>query len=273
MTGDPIPVLDDVFSKPFTDAANYAVSQTGRLVYGRMAGDPGFRGRLTWIDREGRSQSLPADRRPYHGPRVSPDGTELALFVSGERAAGTDLWVWDFARESLSPLTFGEAIDEDPLWAPDGISVLYRSKVPGVARSYVMRRQADGSGDADRLLEDPVRDLFSMSRDGEWLIHRQEGTRAVVASSLKSGETLELPLSEATVRNVELSPDGQWLAYESNESESFEVYVRLFPAVDEGRWQISTGGGREAAWSRDGKELFYISPEGNDGRCGRSERL
>lgn len=176
--------------------------------------------------------------------------------------------MWDLARERLTRLTFDAARDWYPAWAPDGRHVLFMSARAGVPNLY--RRLADGSGSDERLTTSPHVQFGSPSTtpDGTRVVFTEvvpatgEDLRWLPMASLSvpgAGGARSVPLLEADFaeRNGQISPDGQWLAYESNESGQEEVYVRPFPKVSGGRWQISSGGGTVPLWARTGRELFY----------------
>lgn len=164
-------------------------------------------------------------------------------------------------------LTFDPGIDGTPVWTSDGRRIVFSSPRGGSAPNLYWQ-PADGTGTVERLTESPnAQSPISFSRDGSRLVIREtlEGTNAVSAVSL-DGERRTAPLVQTPFNdnNGVVSPDGGWLAYQSNESGQFQIYVRPFPNVDEGRWQVSTDGGSRPLWARSGRELFYL---------GRDERI
>ena len=262
VTSEPVPVLEDVLTKS-TGAASFGVSQTGSLVY--LAGAAGNIERtLVWVDREGRETALPAEPRAYRYPRISPDGTRLALDVSDQQQ---DIWTWDFAHETLTRLTFNPAFDGWPAWTPDGHRIAFGSARDG--RPELYWKASDGTGAVERL--NPTEDSHSQlpqtfSPDGAILLFRERRIAAASDLGVLSMDTetpSELLLTtEFDEGNPEFSPDGRWLAYQSDESGDYEVYVRPFPNVDDGQWQVSTGGGTAPLWARNGRELFFLSLSG-----------
>ena len=235
---------------------DFAVSDEGTLVY--QAGKIDFRMELVWVDRQGGEESLGAPLRPYIYPRLSPDGTRVALDV--REPTERDIWMWDLRRNALERFTRDPAGNPIVEWSPDGRYVVFGSDRFGVTNLFL--QASDGSGEPERLLSSErlqmavcfpseERLLFSASVPGQ---HRDihalslDGTRR--AEPLIYGPANEL--------NADVSPDGRWIAYDSDESGQFEVYVRSYPdPYGAGRWQISSGGGRQPLWSPDGTELFY----------------
>jgi serine/threonine-protein kinase len=219
---------------------------------------------LVWVDRQGREAPITAPERGYVYPRLSPDGTRVALSISDQ---GTNIWVWDLSRETLTRITFGRDTNQYPAWMPDGRRLLFGSGGPGGFESNVFWQAADGAGSAEQLTQSTKSVIpSSVSPDGSRVVLR-EGTRTYDLALLqlfKERRTEPLVRTAFTELNAEISPDGRWLAYESNESGQREVYVRPFPNVADGRWQVSTGGGTRPLWARSGQELFYLAISGED---------
>jgi len=260
VTGTAVPVLDGVVTKA-SGAADFAVALDGALVY--LSGEATtLRRRLVWVDRMGREELLPAPERTYFYPRISPDGTRVAVFIGDQEG---DIWTWDFARQTLTRLTFDPAQDTYPLWMPDGRRLIFASARSGVENLFW--QAADGAGAVERLTESPDAQVpHAITPDGTRIVFREAATTTgndLMLMPLQPPRRAQ-PLVQTMFneRNAEIGPDGRWLAYESNESGRLEIYVRPFPEVGGGRWQVSTGGGRTPLWSRNGQELFYLSLEG-----------
>ena len=259
--GGPVPLVEEVSHAVGTGGANFDISRDGTLVY--LPGLGWVRRKLVWVDREGREEPIAAETRYYALARISPDGTRAVLHALDE---DHDLWVWDFARETLTRLTFDQGYDGFPEWMPDGKTVIFNSGRGGVGNLY--RKAVDGTGVVERLSEsDDTHFPFTVTPDGTRLVlGERSGVSGVLDLAVLTldGDSAVEPLldTDFVVSNAHLSPGGRWLAYQSDASGGFEVYVRPFPNVDSGRWQISSGGGFHALWGPDGHELFFRTSEG-----------
>jgi serine/threonine-protein kinase len=276
VVGAPVPVMDQVVTNQI-GGVNLSIAGDGTLIY-VPGGVQALHSTLVWVDRQGREEPLKAPPRLYLYPRLSPDGTRVALDVVAEET-GRDIWIWDVARETLMRFTFDPRPDTHPLWTPDGQRVLFRSGRGGPYNLFW--QAADGTGTVERLTESSNNQFPSaFSPDGTRLVFREETTKtgedlmvlelegARPSSGSAGGEPVEprraQPLVQTTFNelNAEISPDGRWMAYQSNESGKDEIYVRPFPDADRGRWQVSAGGGTRPLWARSGKELFYAKASG-----------
>jgi len=231
----------------------------GTLAYvlGTVEGTPRT---LVWVDRQGRETPIPAPPRPYLLPALSPDGTRLAIFANDQER---DLWLWDIRRTTLSRLTSAPGVDVVHTWTPDSRRLIFTSERAGVRNLFW--QAADGAGAAEQLTKSPNTQYpTAVTPDGRRLIFAEEfpttGNDVMAIELDATRRVTPLVQSPFIERNGTVSPDGRWLAYEANDSGSFEIYVRPYPDVASGRWQVSTGGGTQPLWSRDDRELFYISP-------------
>ena len=254
MVSSPVPVLDvDVIA-----LSQFQVS-VGALVY--VEGSELTRdAKLVLVDREGVEQTFVNALRYFQAPRLSPDGERLAVNIIAET---TDIWIIERVRGTLTRLTFGEA-EGRPVWSPEGNRVLFASGRAGERK--VFSRSADGSGDATQLTTGTYRVPTSISSDGKTLVFRQNseetgldiGTVRLDADrDAEPQMLLQTPFNE---HSGMLSPDDRWLAYVSDDSGQEEVYVTPFPGPG-GHQLISTDGGSEPVWSRDGQELYYRNGE------------
>ena len=266
--GTAIPVVSEVVTTLSEGAANFGVAGDGTLVYAAGRLQSATRS-LIWIDRQGRETVIAAPARAYNQPRISPDGTRLAVSISDEQ---TDIWIWDIARETLTRATFDPANDNNPVWSADGQRLVLASSRGGTLATYWL--PADGTGSIEPLSGNGraapstgslAQTPTSVSPDGMSLVVEEVnamGRRELLLIDIATRRTRPLMETPFDERNGEISPNGRWIAYQSNESGEYEVYVRPFPDVETGRWQISTDGGGQPLWSRDGRELFFLTPTG-----------
>jgi eukaryotic-like serine/threonine-protein kinase len=169
-----------------------------------------------------------------------------------------DLWIWDFAREALTRFTFGPDEETRGIWTPDGGHILFASGAGAERGLY--SRPATGAGAVVRLARDPeITNVLSASRDGAVLAVSRTDDADWLSTGSWQKESALRPLGRGQFRvaNGRISPNRRWLAYQSNESGQSEIYVRPFPAIDEGRWQVSADGGHHPEWRPDGRELFF----------------
>ena len=251
--GEPVPIEQGIRVE-VGGAVQFAASVGGSLVY--LPGTMPER-TLVWVDREGQEERLSAPPRAYGYPRISPDGTRVALQIDDQEE---DIWVWSIERETLTRVTFGDADEGFPVWTPDGRQIV--ASVIDDGAGDLFRVLADGTGVTERLTESPDFNLpYSFSPDGRYLVfvEGQLGSEDLWALDLDGERVESVVVTDAVDRNGEVSPDGRWLAYESNASGTFEIYVQPFPAGGDGVRQVSQGGGSMAVWARDGRSLFYLS--------------
>jgi serine/threonine-protein kinase len=212
------------------------------------------------VSRDGKEEPIEASPETYSHPRISPDERLIAL--TNETSGNSDVWIWDLFRKTMMRLTFDDGEDSYPVWSPDGNRIAFHSSHMGVAW-----KAADGTGEVKTLGVDRNPNIYptSWSRDGKTLLLYEVTTGsggADIVSLTTEGECVKRPLLTGNYHeyNPQLSPDGKWMAYTSQESGRDEIYVRPFPEVDKGgRWQISREGGFQSIWSWDGRELFYRS--------------
>jgi eukaryotic-like serine/threonine-protein kinase len=255
--GTPFPVAEHV-SRDTVRGGRYAFAADGTLVFFRQTDDERP---LLWVDRQGRAVRIPTPPHTFLDPRISPDRSRIAV----QGADGdNDVWIFDLVRGSLTRLTFDPGEDETPVWSPDGSWVAWVTQRSGRPRQ-VMRRRADGSGEEQVIwTTDRHAHLHDWSPDGKQLLVTQDGqstSRDVWIVPVAGGEARPLLQGPFEERNPRLSPDGRWLAYSSDESGRFEVYVVRFPAMDL-RVQVSVGGGDCAVWGAKGAEIVYRSADG-----------
>ncbi len=257
-TGPPLPVATEVAHQSVNDPADFAVARDGSLVYRRVTLPVST---LTWIDGAGHREPVGAPAASYEYFRVSPDGAKIA---AATRDQGQEMYVSDVGSGSFTRLTFNPEYDGYPLWLPDSKRILFQSAVGG--QRTIARKAVDGAGSTETLFASAdLLNLSSITPDGAQLIFRR-------IKSAGGSELWTLPLDRSPADpkpllamehdqqiDGEISPDGRWLAYQANESGRFEIYIRPFPDVDGGRWQVSSDGGVQPAWRPDGHALFYLA--------------
>ena len=258
--GDPVPVQEGVVTKNAFGAVDFGISENGSLLYVPSEGmGLGSARTLVWVDREGREEPVEVPPRPYTYARLSPDGTMVALDTRGDE---NDIWTWNLVGGTLQRLTIDPGPNLGPVWTPDGSRIAFTAQTDGVEGIYW--QAADGAGTPERLTEGQHFPT-SFSPDGDQLLFIQPLTPPgdVGVATVGDPEAVELLLEgEYNESNAEFSPDGRWLAYQSTESGTSEIYVRPFPDVNASRRQVSTDGGTRPLWSRDGRELFYYLEPG-----------
>jgi serine/threonine protein kinase/Tol biopolymer transport system component len=255
----PIAVLSRVVTSAF-GAADVAIARDGTLVYADAPG--GLARTLLWVDRQGREEPMNAPPRPYYYPRLSPDGTRIVVY-SGDQ--DWDLWLWDMARETLTRLTTDPANEAYGIWTLDGRRVVFSSSRSG--RFNLFSQAIDGTRTAERQTESSNNQMPSaLTPDGtNVLFHEQSPETGLDLKMLTLGPSRRIvPLltTRFNESNGVVSPDGHWLAYESDSSGRYEIYVRPFPSIEIGLWLVSTSGGTQPLWSRNGQELFYVAADG-----------
>jgi eukaryotic-like serine/threonine-protein kinase len=256
IVGTSVPVLEGVVTTLF-GAADAAVAANGTLVYVPGAAAEAGQQTVVSVDRQGRASPLPGfPLDSYRDVRVSPDGARLAV------ATLADVWTYDFSRATLSRLTTHSATDTAPLWTPDGQRIVFTSRRAGYPELF--SRAADGTGSDERFLA-RGRDLTDLRANG-WSADGRELLFTEVAATNMVGQiALERPSDVKVLVKSDspspVSPDGHWLAYQSNVSGRPEIYVERYPELGS-RQQISTDSGTRPLWSRDGRELFFTSLDG-----------
>jgi serine/threonine-protein kinase len=250
--GDPVPVAEQVTTAG-SGAGDYALSRNGTLIYVPGAGTAGVSARsLVWVTRQGREEPIKAPPRAYFALRLSPDGTRVALDIRDQE---NDIWIWDMVRQTLTRLTFDQALDVFPAWTPDGRRIVFSS--PRDGPNNLFQQAADGTGTVEPLVKTPnVKFPSSFTPDGRQLVIvesiPESGNDIRVVALDGKRDTVPLISTKFTENNPALSHDGRWLAYESNESGRVQIYVQPFPNVN---------AGTKPVWARSGRELFYLDAE------------
>ena len=260
-TGDAVPIAEQVDSISGNSQGQFSSSQNGVLAY--TSGGGGGNVQLTWFDRSGKAVGTLGTPGELEWPAISPDGSTVAVEQGDRQGNLRDVWLHDVARATATRFTFGPASNRFPVWSPDGTHIAFYTTRDG---TDVYRRATGGTAQDEPLDKRPANKRpDDWSRDGKYILEENNGDP-------KTGNDIwVLPLfgdrkpypylhTEFSERYAKLSPNGQWLAYVSDESKSNEVYVQTFPNPG-GKWQVSTNGGSYPVWSRDGKELFFIGAD------------
>jgi len=260
LSGEPLRVAEPLgFGSP-PGYATFSVADSGVLAY--VLGVSPNR-ELVWFDRGGKQLGSVGEPGIYISPALSPDEKRVAVGVRDPRTASADIWLVDLARGIRSRFTFDPANETTARWSPDGSRVVFSSNREGFTNFY--EKSSSGAGEEKPVFRsDQDKFLTDLSQDGRFLAYHTAGPRTgwdVWVLPL-SGDRKPIPFVQTEFSDAQgqFSPDGKWLAYASDESGIFEVYVRPFPAPG-GKWQVSTSGGTQPQWRRDGKELFYLSEE------------
>jgi Tol biopolymer transport system component len=221
-----------------------------------------------WFDRDGKPLGQVGAPGPVSAFAISPDGGTVAEERSDPHFGTYDLWLHDLARGAASRFTFDPKTDFLPVWSPDGSRIAFGSNRDGPVNLY--QKAASGAEEEDVLLQSPQNKRpTDWSRDGRFLIFDKVDSKTKldiwvlplsVGRSPVPGKPFPFLRTEFNEQDAKLSPDGRWLVYVSDETGRHEIYAQTFPTPG-GKYQVSTGGGIRPAWSRDGKELFYITAD------------
>ena len=270
LVGGPAVITEGLAGQSLASGFPFSASMTGVLTYQTRAASAA-RGRLTWFNREGRIVGTVGDPGQYNTVSLSPDGRRAVVDRSEEnnRNNKLDLWVHEFESGTSTRLTFDSAVDWLGVWSPDGNRIIFSSGRDGGLNLY--QKNSSGAGKEEALFRsDDPKFAQDWSHDGRFLLY--SGRTPLQGGSIMNlwilpleGERKPHPYITSTFYESQgrFSPDDKFIAFASNESGAYEVYVRPFPDASAGQWQVSKGGGIEPRWRRDGKELFYISPDSN----------
>jgi eukaryotic-like serine/threonine-protein kinase len=259
LTGEPVALVDQIAVNRLSHAA-FWVSDAGIVAY--RTGE--FNSRLTWINRDGKTldEVVPVRGGRFDALTLSPDGKRVAL-ARTDPDNDSDIWIYEFARKTMTRLTYGAGPVDAPVWSPDGRQIAFSSGRSGTVQ--IFRRNADGSGVPDQLTDGPAEKYPNdWSRDGRYLVYYQRSVPKVfeVWALPLEGAPNPVPLLQAPFQQstAAVSADGKWIAYEATESGKIEVYVRPFSIDSPARGskvQISNATGGWPRWRADGKEIFY----------------
>jgi Tol biopolymer transport system component len=257
LSGEPQTVSDEVQYYPIVDYGVFDVA--GKRILVAQTGNGAANSQMAWFDRTGKQAGNVGAPERHANLGLSPDGRRLVVDQMDRDQRHINIWVNELANDATTRLTFTLAADQCPIWSPDGKKIAFSSNRKFHFSLYL--KNSDGSGTEQEVadLGAPSQAFWDWSRDGKYLLI-EKGTELWYMSS-SDWQAKPFLLSKGYIRNAQFSPDGKWVAYSSNETGTWEVYVSPFPSPNS-KWQVSRAGGEEPRWRRDGKELFYLSADG-----------
>jgi eukaryotic-like serine/threonine-protein kinase len=262
VTGHPRTIVEQVGVNPSTYWAAFSVAENATLIYHMGAGAP--LSQLTWLDRSGKELGTIGDPGVIANPVISPDQTRVAFDLANRREKNVDVWAYNLQNNTSARFTFDPSEETTGVWSRDGKSIAFR----GIGASEIVRLKPSNG-----LL--PDKGVATMPKDGSdvlpnsWSLDDRsllttveftKGGSSLVLISIPDGN-LTTFLEGGARRNGQISPDGKWVAYESNETGDWEVFITTYPTAG-GKLQVSRTGGRQPRWRGDGKEIFYIDSHG-----------
>jgi Tol biopolymer transport system component len=261
--GDPFPVVEDIQFLSQIYSARFSASENGMLLY--QTASASTVSQLVWFDRNGKemgSLGVPGDQ---DNPRISPDGKRVALNIMDSQTGNADIWIYESSGGIPTRLTSDPAYDGGPIWSSDGTRIVFGSIRPRQWNLY--QKSSSGAGSEEPILQsERTKNPVDWSPDGRFILYRavDEKTNLELWVMPVGGDRKPIPFIKTTfgVNHGQFSPDGRWVAYSSNESGKWEIFVAAFPGPG-GSWKVSSAGGSEPRWRRDGKELFYLAPDGS----------
>jgi len=265
VTGEAVPIAENVDTRGFPDHAYFSASENGALAF--LSGAVSQHAQITWLDHAGKVVGTIGGPADIGWAAISPDGKTVAFDRLDEQTGKFDIWLHDLARGTDSRFTFNGKTNRFPVWSPDGGAIAFNSELPGhqsVFKRATTGMPKDEAVDPDEVVKRPT----DWSPDGRYIIEESGGSTARTGGDIwvatvgpaAAGEKRRPYLqTEFNEGFGVVSPNGKWLAYRSNETKRNEIYVMTFPNPGS-KWQISTNGGNIPVWSRDGKQLYFISP-------------
>ncbi len=262
LRGEAFPIAESVASPSLFRLGLFSASRNGLLIY--QTGGGASSGQFVWLDTNGKQLGLVGKPGTVDEPVLSPDGKRLAYVIFGEGGKQEDVYITDLARGVQTRFTFGPNPSDTPVWSPDGKRIAYGEIHDGHYDIYI--KDSSGAGNAQPLLESAA-DKFPLdwTRDGRYLLYVMLDPKGKTKYDLwalpMSGERKPFPFlnTKANEGAAVFSPDGHWVAFESDESGSYETYLTPFPGGG-GKWQVSQGGGVQPIWKPDGSALYYLAP-------------
>ena len=260
LIGEPVILADSVGADAASGLGAFSVSND-LIAY--RTGSAG-RTQLTWVDRTGKAVGIVGEATNIVYPELSPDGRRISVTRPGT-STNLDIWLLDVMRGNLTPFTFDAANESVSVWSPDGTSIVFNSNRTGMFDLY--QKPSSGTGSEEVFLTTAnIKVPQGWSKDGRFFLYYEVDPKTgrdlkvleLNGKERRSRVVANTPFDETT---AEFSPDGRWVAYQTDESKRFEVVVQPFPDAS-AKWQVSTNGGVQPRWSADGKELYFIAADG-----------
>jgi Tol biopolymer transport system component len=262
IAGEPFPVAENIQYFPQTSSALFSASENGLLVWGPESAS--VLSRLVWLDRSGREIGSLGTEGDLANPRISPDGARVALDITDHQTGNVDVWIYQSTGGVATRLTSDPSLDAGPIWSPDGERIAFMSLRHSHPDLY--QKSSSGAGSEESIIQsERTKYPTDWSPDGKFILFRAvDATTNLELWTVPVGSSPKpIPFLKTTfgVSQGQFSSDGRWVAYSSNESGKWEIAVAPFPGPG-GNWKVSPAGGSEPRWRRDGKELYYLAPDG-----------
>ena len=254
ISGDPIPLAEQVVHDIVSGRAVFSASEQGSLVY--QTGSSVRPSKLLWLERTGKTVGVVDEACFCSWPRIAPNGGSVALSATDPATGNTDLYTYDFADGRPQRLTFDDSYDGHPAWTKDSTRIVFGSTRKGIRDIYWMDAHAPGS---EEVLLDSDREKYVFAVTTDRVVFWQDDDFWVMPLT-KGAQSHQFKVSETRELFGEVSPNGRWFVYQSNDPGNGEVFVTSFPSRT-GKWLISEGGGMLPKWSRDGHEIYYLKPD------------
>jgi eukaryotic-like serine/threonine-protein kinase len=264
LSGEAVALLDRVKFDTGIWRSLFTVSQNGRLAY-FPGGESSVGTQLILYDRSGKPLKTLGERTSYMDPALSPDGKQLA-YLTGDPL--WSVWILDLERGTRTRVTFDPEVKTNPTWSPDGKTVAYLSR-SAAKNTTIVTKPSNGTGAERTLVDEPDYNLHfpHFTADGKYIVYMREQAGhavSIVARPVSGGDPITVVSSPGLQPNIPgfaVSPDGKWIAYTSDETGKYEIYLAPFPS-GEGKWQVSNGNATGPIWRQDSRELFFLSISG-----------
>jgi eukaryotic-like serine/threonine-protein kinase len=261
VTGEPFSIAEEVQYFPQHYGALFSVSENGVLLY--QARSTSGVSQLVWFDRSGKEMGSLGAPANQANPRISQDGKRVALDIIDPQIGNMDIWIYESSGGVATRFTSDPAFEADPIWSPDGSRIVFFSNRKG--GPDLRQKSSSGAGSEEVVLHsESSKYPTDWSPDGRFILYRAFDAKTNLELWVQpfGGDRRPIPFLKARFGADlgQFSPDGRWVAYASNESGKWEIYVAPFPGPGS-NWKVSSAGGSEPRWRRDGKELFYLAPD------------